>query len=89
VNRTVTVPDKVDPGLYAQALADVIQLRPYGTYRPRPEKLPPTTRPDCGSRRGYDKHLRAGERTCQRCRDANAAADRRLRETGTSKAVAQ
>jgi hypothetical protein len=77
VNRTVTAPDEVDPGLYAQALADVIQLRPYGTYQPKPEKLPPTPGPRCG------------ERACEGCRDANAAADRRLRETGTSKAAAQ
>lgn len=85
----MSAPYRVDPAVYARALADIRALRPYGTYRPRPEKLPPTTRPDCGTRRGYDKHLRTGERTCQRCRDANAAADRRLRETGTSKAVAQ
>lgn len=79
-----TTPPGIDPAVYAKALADVRALRGHGTYQPTPAKLPPTTRPDCGTRRGYRQHQRAGERTCQRCRGANAAADRRLRTTGTS-----
>lgn len=74
----------IDPAVYAKALADVQSLRGHGTYRLKAAKLPPTTRPDCGTRRGYRQHQKAGEHTCQRCRGANAAADRRLRTTGTS-----
>lgn len=70
---------------YEQALADVRALRPYGTYRPKADKLPPTRRPECGSRRGYRLHQKHGERTCYGCRGANAAADRRLRTNGTSR----
>jgi hypothetical protein len=80
-----TTPTGIDPHLYAQALADIRNLRHTGTYQPKPTKLPPTRRDDCGTRRGYHQHSRAGETACQPCRDANTAADRRLRETGTTK----
>ncbi|MGW1546641.1 WhiB family transcriptional regulator [Streptomyces sp. NPDC002346] len=42
----------------------------------------------CGTRRGYQKHRRNGETACDACRKANADADRRLRNTGTTKAKA-
>lgn len=80
----MNVPPGVNPALYAKALADIRALRPYGTYQAAPVKLPPTERPDCGSRRGYRQHQTAGEQTCPRCRGANAAADRRLAATGTT-----
>jgi hypothetical protein len=41
----------------------------------------------CGTRPGYQLHRQRGEDACQPCKDANAAADRRLRNTGTSKAA--
>ncbi|MGW3754686.1 WhiB family transcriptional regulator [Streptomyces sp. NPDC005134] len=41
----------------------------------------------CGTRRGYHKHRRNGEKACDACRYANTAADRRLRATGTTKEV--
>lgn len=41
----------------------------------------------CGTRRGYRKHLAAGEPACDACRHANAAADRRLRTTGSTVAA--
>lgn len=70
--------------VYAKALADVQALRPYGTYRPKVEKLPPVERDECGTRPGYRLHQKHGEVTCYRCRGANAAADRRLKATGTT-----
>lgn len=74
----------LDPAVYAQALADVRALRPYGTYLAKPDKLPPVERPECGTRAGYRLHLKHGEQPDYRCRGANAAADRRLRITGTT-----
>jgi hypothetical protein len=41
----------------------------------------------CGTRTGYLRHRARGE-DCERCRIANTEADRRLRQTGTTKAVA-
>lgn len=41
----------------------------------------------CGTRYGYQLHRQAGETACQPCKDANAAANRRLCDTGTSKVV--
>ncbi|MFY0511832.1 WhiB family transcriptional regulator [Streptomyces anulatus] len=38
----------------------------------------------CGTRSGYQKHKRLGETACETCRQANADADRRLRNTGTT-----
>lgn len=49
---------------------------------------PPPSPPDCGTRGGYQKHLRAEETPCTPCRQANADADRRLRNTGTTLAAA-
>jgi hypothetical protein len=37
-----------------------------------------------GTRRGYQRHRRLGETACEPCRIANAAADRRLRNTGST-----
>ncbi|WP_312870613.1 WhiB family transcriptional regulator [Streptomyces himalayensis] len=42
----------------------------------------------CGTRSGYQRHRKNGETACGACRDANADADRRLRNTGTTKAAA-
>jgi hypothetical protein len=42
----------------------------------------------CGSRSGYQRHLKRGEEPCDRCRQANTDADNRLRRTGTSKVAA-
>lgn len=39
----------------------------------------------CGSRAGYQKHVREHTAICTPCRQANADADRRLRNTGTTK----
>jgi hypothetical protein len=89
MSRTVASPAPVDPAVYAQALADVVALRPYGTYRAKPEPLPPTDDPRCGTRTGYKRHRRLGERSCKPCSAANSGADRRLRETGTSVVAAR
>ncbi|MHC0431483.1 WhiB family transcriptional regulator [Streptomyces sp. O3] len=43
---------------------------------------------ECGTRRGYSRHRRNGERACDACRYANAAADRRLRATGSTREAA-
>lgn len=42
----------------------------------------------CGTRSGYQKHLREKTEICQPCRQANTDADNRLRRTGTTKAAA-
>jgi hypothetical protein len=42
----------------------------------------------CGSRPGYQRHLKRGEEPCGPCRRANTDADNRLRRTGTSKVAA-
>lgn len=42
---------------------------------------PPRPEPVCGEQRMYRQHLKRGE-TCEVCRAANAAADRRYRLTG-------
>lgn len=54
----------------------------------------PTTAPKtprqpakCGTRPGYQKHLREKTKVCAPCRQANTDADNRLRRTGTSKAA--
>lgn len=48
---------------------------------PRVYSLPEP--PKCGEQRMYRKHLRDGERPCDACRAANAAADRKYRNTGS------
>ncbi|MFC9753008.1 WhiB family transcriptional regulator [Streptomyces sp. NPDC056921] len=52
------------------------------------QALTPPEPPACGTRGGYQKHRRDGEPACDACRQANADADRRLRNTGTTKAAA-
>ena len=42
----------------------------------------------CGTRGGYQRHLRNQDTPCGPCRVANTAADRRLRSTGSSKGAA-
>jgi hypothetical protein len=42
----------------------------------------------CGTRGGYQKHLREKTVICGPCRQANTDADNRLRRTGTTKALA-
>jgi hypothetical protein len=39
----------------------------------------------CGTRPGYQRHLKNGEMPCADCRQANADADNRLRRTGTTR----
>lgn len=43
---------------------------------------------ECGTRSGYSKHLRQKTKPCQPCRDANTAAWRQRRLTGTTRAAA-
>lgn len=38
----------------------------------------------CGTRPGYQRHLKRGEEPCGPCREANTDADNRLRRTGTT-----
>lgn len=42
----------------------------------------------CGTRPGYQKHLKNGQTPCTPCRQANTDADNQLRRTGTSKVAA-
>lgn len=55
-----------------------------------PVTAPPVRRgpPECGTRGGYRRHHNRGEEVCQRCTNANTDADRRLRNTGTTKPLA-
>lgn len=55
----------------------------------RPEHLADSAeRGGCGTRPGYQKHLRNGETPCDACRQANTDADNRLRRTGSTKQLA-
>lgn len=66
----------------------------YSTYRkqqqrtkkakPAPKRRRPVV---CGTRGGYQKHLREKTEICTPCRQANTDADNRLRRTGTSKVL--
>ncbi len=58
--------------------------KPGKAATPKPKRQPPK----CGEARMYRKHLRDGETPCDACRAANSAADRRLRNTGSSKKAA-
>ena len=49
-------------------------------------KRPARPEPVCGEPRMYRRHLKRGE-SCQVCRAANAAADRRYRLTGSQRAA--
>lgn len=40
--------------------------------------------PECGTPRGYRQHRKNGEDACRPCKDANNAADRQLRTTGST-----
>lgn len=42
----------------------------------------------CGTRPGYQRHRKNGEKACDACRRANTDADNRLRRTGTTKELA-
>ncbi|MFD9834466.1 WhiB family transcriptional regulator [[Kitasatospora] papulosa] len=54
------------------------------------QQLTPAPEPAaCGTRGGYQKHRRNGEQACDPCRQANADADRRLRNTGTTKTLTE
>lgn len=55
---------------------DGVARPPDGDTDPKRE---PTYSPYCGTDSGYHRHLRAGERTCQPCRDAHAEASRERR----------
>lgn len=56
-----------------------------GTVKAPPKKREPVK---CGTRGGYQKHLREKTEICAPCRQSNTDADNRLRRTGTTKAVA-
>lgn len=43
---------------------------------------------ECGTRSGYQRHVRERTEICQPCRQANTDADNRLRRTGTMKELA-
>lgn len=52
--------------------------------RPKSRTRTPRPEPVCGEPRMYRRHVKAGE-SCDVCRAANAAADRRYRLTGSRK----
>lgn len=56
----------------AQILADIARTTPPPTRRTGTDRLPPTERPYCGRRSGYEAHRTAGEYACTPCRIAEA-----------------
>ncbi|GAB2718439.1 hypothetical protein [Streptomyces bullii] len=58
-----------------------------GDTHPKTRSRAPRPEPVCGEPRMYRRHLKNGERPCDACRAANAAADRRYRLTGSQKAA--
>lgn len=61
--------------------------KPGGTH-PKTKPRPPRPEPVCGEPRMYRRHLKNGDRPCEVCRAANAAADRRYRLSGSRKEAA-
>lgn len=55
-----------------------------GPGKPKPKRMPA----QCGTRSGYQKHVREKTKICDPCRQANTDADNRLRRTGTTKVSA-
>ena len=54
---------------------------------PRQTPDGPSIYPNCGTKTGYDRHLRNGTPTCRKCKDRVAADLRKWRhETGRNKA---
>ena len=77
-------PDERDALIAEQARAKAEDLglelevgKPRGGRRPAP----------CGTNSAYRRHIKKGEPIDQACRAAHAAADRRLRSTGSAKAL--
>lgn len=73
----------------------ILRRRGRGTGRgqkPKQEKEkepgPPRKPAECGTRAGYHKHYRDKTPYCTPCRAANAAANRRLATTGTTRVAA-
>jgi hypothetical protein len=58
-----------------------------GGKHPKTRTRTPRPEPVCGEPRMYRRHVKAGE-SCDICRAANAAADRRYRLTGSRKTAA-
>lgn len=54
-----------------------------GGTKPAPRVYSLPEPPKCGERRMYHRHLRNKEKPCDACRAANAAADRKYRNTGS------
>lgn len=65
---------RIDPDLYAQALADIRSI-PTAKTIPTPTPEPATAVMGCcaGDRNGYQRHLRAGTPPCEASRAANTA----------------
>lgn len=77
-------------GKERRALHDELRKKQTGQQKkaepkPQPKRREPAK---CGTRGGYQKHLREKTEICGPCRQANTDADNRLRRTGTSKAAA-
>lgn len=74
-------------GFDAAATAKRLRLQPAAVRALlglAPPSATPRQPPLCGSRRAYRRHLRNNESACDDCRAANTAADRRLRNTGST-----
>jgi WhiB family redox-sensing transcriptional regulator len=68
-----------------KATTDITKPKPKRkpTGRPRGKSVPP-----CGTPAAYQRHLRREEPIDQACREANAAARRQYRRTGSTKTAA-
>jgi hypothetical protein len=75
--------------LYAQARKNKHAAEQAQQSKPRQKTKRKSPEPaKCGTRAGYQKHLREKTAICGPCRQANTDADNRLRRTGTTKAAA-
>lgn len=81
------VPDGVWGGLSEDERRGLLRhiQRTKKTKEKRPYK--PVKLAECGTRSAYQRHVRRGEPIDEACRAANRVADRRLRNTGTTKAA--
>jgi hypothetical protein len=71
-------------GLYERRRAAAPKPEPV-KEKPKPK---PRSIPKCGTRGGYQRHVRNHEPIDDACRQANTDADNRLRRTGTTKQAA-
>ncbi|MFE3169298.1 WhiB family transcriptional regulator [Streptomyces sp. NPDC059224] len=74
-------------GFSAAERTDMVRRQRRATPKAAPVPKQPRQPAKCGTRPGYQKHIRERTEICGPCRQANTDADNRLRRTGTTKAA--